>query len=318
MFEIVGCTLPSSKIFSTLTLAFHTRAFSFTNQYRNSSMQALDVKHISFSYQRTTLKNVETFGIHDISFSVERGEFLSVLGPNGSGKTTLLRIIDRILLPQSGTVRIFDNDYLSLSRKEIARRVGVVPQEHPIVFPFTVREVVTMGRTPHLRGLGFENKHDETVVEEAMEFTDIAQFAEKPITQLSGGERQRVFIARALAQEPDILLLDEPNAHLDVAHQLDILHLTRSLSKERGLTVLAVFHDLNLASLFSNKILLLSNGTVAALGSPQEVLTQNYLSTVFRTKVTVDQHPFVNTPRVTIIPSLDAPVESSAHPKGKQ
>jgi iron complex transport system ATP-binding protein len=270
-------------------------------------MIALNVDHISFSYHQPSQ---DAFGLYDITFAVEKGEFFSILGPNGSGKTTLLRIIDRILLPSSGTVRIFDKDYRTLTRKEIARRIGVVPQEHPIIFPYTVREVVTMGRTPHLRGLGFENTHDQQIVNEAMELTDIVHFAEKPITQLSGGERQRVFIARALAQEPDILLLDEPNAHLDITHQLDILHLTRSLSSQRGLTVVAVFHDLNLAALFSNRILLLAKGAAAALGTPRDVLTQNHLSTVFRTKVTVDQHPFASVPRVTIIPSFDAPLHT--------
>lgn len=277
-------------------------------------MTALHVDRISFSYQHPSNK---TFGLRNITFSVEQGEFFSILGPNGSGKTTLLRVLDRIFLPSSGTVLVFGKDYRVFTRKEISRRIGVVPQEHPFIFPFTVREVVTMGRTPHVRGLGFENKHDEEVVDNAMELTDIIHLAEKPITQLSGGERQRVFIARALAQEPDILLLDEPNAHLDITHQLDILHLTRSLSNQRGMTVLAVFHDLNLAALFSTKILLLANGTMIALGTPREVLTQDSISTVFRTKVTVDQHPFVGVPRVTIIPSVDAPLNTFKHQQEK-
>lgn len=278
-------------------------------------MNALNVDHISFSYvPRNTTQRGETtskpFSLRDVSFALDQGEFLSILGPNGSGKTTLLRIIDRILLPHTGTVRLFGTEYTALARKELARRIGVVPQEHPIIFPYTVREVVTMGRTPHLHGLGFESAHDEQIVNEAMELTDVFHLADQPITQLSGGERQRVFIARALAQEPEILLLDEPTAYLDIQHQLDILHLTRSLSTQRGLTIVAVFHDLNLAALFSNKIILLANGTVAAQGTPREVLTQNTLSTVFRTKVTVDSHPFANTPRVTIIPSVDAPIHS--------
>jgi len=273
-------------------------------------MTALHVDHISFSYRQPS---PDSFGLRDITFTIEQGEFLSILGPNGSGKTTLLRVIDRVCLPHTGTVRIFGRDYRTLTRKEIARRIGVVPQEHPIIFPYTVREVVKMGRTPHVRGLGFENKRDDDVVNNAMELTDIAHLAENPITQLSGGDRQRVFIARALAQEPDILLLDEPNAHLDITHQLDVLHLTRSLCKQRGLTVLAVFHDLNLAALFSTRILLLANGRAVALGSPREVLTQNSISTVFRTKVTVDRHPFAGVPRVTIIPSTDAPLFAYEH-----
>lgn len=270
-------------------------------------MKALCGEHIFFSYRRGATHNGSDFAMRDVSFDVQQGEFLSILGPNGSGKTTLLRIIDRILLPHRGTVHLFGKDYTRLPRKELAQRIGVVPQEHPLVFPFTVREIVLMGRAPHLSGLGFEGRRDEEIAHAAMLLTDIEHLASKPMTELSGGERQRVFIARALAQEPDILLLDEPNAHLDITHQLDILHLTRSLSRQRGLTVVAVFHDLNLAALFSNTIVLLSNGSVAAIGKPNEVLTQNHLSTVFRTKVTVDRHPFADVPRVTIIPSLDAP-----------
>ena len=277
-------------------------------------MIALSVEHISFSYQTS---KPDAFGLRDITFDVQQGEFLSILGPNGSGKTTLLRIIDRILLPNSGVIKIFDNNYLTLSRKELARRIGVVPQEHPLVFPFTVKEIVMMGRAPHLKGLGFESGKDEQIVSETMQLTDIEHLSQQPMTELSGGERQRVFIARALSQQPDILLLDEPNAHLDVTHQLDILHLTRSLSKQRRLTVIAVFHDLNLASMFSNRILLLSNGVVAAIGKPDEVLTQNYLSTVFRTKVTIDRHPFTNVPRVTIIPSVEVPFDTKIPPNRK-
>jgi iron complex transport system ATP-binding protein len=262
----------------------------------------LSVEHIDFCYRSTD--NGTEFSLGDISVEVKRGEFLSILGPNGSGKTTLLRIISRILRPARGTVKFDGKDFLTLSRREIAKTVGIVPQEHPIVFPFTVREIVLTGRTPYIRGLGFESDHDLDVARETMKLTDIEHLAKTSMTELSGGERQRVFIARALAQEPEILLLDEPNAHLDITHQLDVLHLTRSLSSQRGLTVIAVFHDLNLAAMFSNRILLLSKGRTVALGRPEEVLTQSHLSTVFRTKVTIDKHPFTSSPRVTIIPSL--------------
>jgi len=236
---------------------------------------------------------------------------MSILGPNGAGKTTLLRILGRTLLPGKGTIDVNGRDYLEIGRRKLAQLIGFVPQEHPVVFPYRVREMVAMGRSPHLRGLGFESAHDDAVVQEAMALCDIAHLSDCLMTELSGGERQRVFIARALAQQPSILLLDEPNAHLDLTHQLDILHLTRSLSKERGLTVIAIFHDVNLAALFSRRILLLSHGSVAAIGTPSEVLNQNYLSTVFRTKVTVDRHPFADAPRVTIIPSMDLPIAST-------
>lgn len=283
-------------------------------------MQALSVEHISFSFPtRTSALASDAFALRDVSFDVAQGEFLSIIGPNGSGKTTLLRIIHRILLPQTGTVKLFGREYRALSHKEIAKRIGFVPQEHALVFPFTVTEIVAMGRSPHLRGLGFEGERDARVIGEAMELTDVAHLSEKPVTELSGGERQRVYIARALSQEPDVLLLDEPNAHLDLSHQLDVLHLTRALSKQRGLTVVAVFHDLNLAALFSRRLLLLSNGSVRVTGTPGEVLTQNHISTVFRTKVTVDRHPFADAPRVTIIPSSDAALETlrTSHTTGE-
>lgn len=265
---------------------------------------------VCFSYHACEAQRT-AFSLRDVSFDLHPGEFLSILGPNGAGKSTLLRLLDRILLPNSGSIHVFGKEYRSVSRKELSRLIAFVPQEHPPVFAFTAREIVAMGRTPYLSGLGFENRQDEEVIAEAMTLTDVAHLAGRPITELSGGERQRVFIARALAQEPRILLLDEPNAHLDLTHQLDILHLTRALSKQRGLTVVAIFHDVNLASLFSSRVLLMSNGEVSAIGTPHEVLTQTMLSTIFRAKVSVDQHPFAGVPRVTIIPSLELPLASS-------
>jgi iron complex transport system ATP-binding protein len=259
-------------------------------------MDALTVDNISFSYNPgvPTLKNV--------SLSIPRGEFVSLAGPNGSGKTTLLRLLDRIYLPEKGQILLSGQNLIRYSRSEIARRVAFVPQESGILFPFTVFEIILMGRSPHSRGTMFENKHDRQVAFDMMRMTDVEHLADHPVTSLSGGERQRVFIARALAQQPEIMLLDEPNAHLDIAHQIDVFNIIKKLNTESGLTVVSVSHDLNLAASYSDRIAMLESGSVAAIGTPEEVLTEARISEVFRTEVLVDRHPVGNTLRVTLIP----------------
>lgn len=259
-------------------------------------MHALTVDNISFSYNPgiPTLRNV--------SLSITKGEFVSVAGPNGSGKTTLLRLLDRIYLPEKGEIFLSGQNLLRYSRSEIARRIAFVPQESGVLFPFTVFEIVLMGRSPHSRGTIFENDHDRQVAFDMMRLTDIEHLADHPITSLSGGERQRVFIARALAQQPEIILLDEPNAHLDIAHQIDVFNIMKKLNAESGLTVVSVSHDLNLAASYSDRIAMLVCGSVEAIGTPEEVLTETRIREVFRTQVLVDKHPVVNTLRITLIP----------------
>lgn len=260
-------------------------------------MHALTVNNISFSYR----SNIPT--LTDVSFHVQKGEFLSFVGPNGSGKTTLLRLLDRIFLPRSGAILLHDKNLSAYSRAEIAKRIAFVPQDTTIQFPFTVLEIVLMGRSPHSRGSMFESEHDREVALNMLEVTDTHHLAHQPITTLSGGERQRAFIARALAQQPEILLLDEPNAHLDIAHQLDIFTIIKKLNTETGLTVVSVSHDLNLAAAYSDRIGMLVCGTISALGTPAVVLTKENIENVFRTDVLVDKHPVTNSPRVTLIPS---------------
>ncbi len=260
-------------------------------------MHTLSAKNLSFSYDgRTpTLRNV--------SFDVGSGEFLSIIGPNGSGKSTLLRLLDRILLPQQGSITLDDNDINFFHRQELARRIAFVSQEIGTLFPFTVMEMVLMGRAPHARGSLFENEQDRSMAAAMMERMDIAHLADHPVTALSGGEKQRVFIARALAQQPGILLLDEPNAHLDIAHQIEVFTILRTLIRESGLTVISVSHDLNLAGAFSNRIAMLVCGTLVAIGSPLEVLTEERIKSVFGTAVIVDSHPVESTARVTLLTS---------------
>jgi iron complex transport system ATP-binding protein len=262
-------------------------------------MHVLAVEHLSFSYDRTVPL------IRDVSFGVLPGEFLSLVGPNGSGKTTLLRLLDRLLTPAAGRVTFRGADIAAYRRAELARRIAFVPQEAGTQFPFTVFDVVLMGRSPHLRGAFFESEHDHAVARHALHLTDVAHLADAPIGSISGGERQRVLIARALAQEPDVILLDEPSAHLDIAHQVDVVRLLRSLNRERGLTVVSVSHDLNLAASSSDRIAVLLCGALTAIGTPDEVLTEQRIVEVFRTPVLVDAHPAGGYPRITLLPGRE-------------
>jgi iron complex transport system ATP-binding protein len=262
---------------------------------QNLLMHALSIDKVSFSYSN----DVAT--LRDVSFQIHKGEFLSILGPNGSGKTTLLRLLDRILLPHSGTITFGDRRLSSFTRPELARQIAFVPQDPNTQFPFTVMEIVLMGRSPHTRGSMFESAHDRSIAMEMLETTDSAHLAQQPITNLSGGERQRVFIARALAQQPTVLLLDEPNAHLDIAHQVEIFELIRRLNMQTGLTVISVSHDLNLAAAYSDRVAMLVAGELVALGTPDDVLTEANILQAFRARVVVDRHPSTQTPRISLL-----------------
>ncbi len=259
-------------------------------------MSQVRLKKIGFRYDEMRV-------LADVSFEVQRGEFFGIIGPNGSGKTTLLRIIDKILIPCEGSVEIGGTDLRGIKRNDLAKIVGVVSQDFPPFFPFTVHEIVMMGRSPHLGKLQFEGKKDLAIVKGAMEMTDILPLAERPFDELSGGEMQRVLIARALAQRPEIILLDESTAHLDIKHQIDFFNLMRTLNRVEGLTVIAVTHDINLSSLYCDRILLLSRGTVHAIGTPGEVITESSIGDVYETKVLVDNNPENDRPRVTLVAS---------------
>jgi len=267
-------------------------------------MHALAVENVSFGYS----PGVPT--LHDVSLSIDKGEFLGLVGPNGSGKTTLLRLLNRIYIPQSGQVTFDGRDINRYSRTELARKMAFVPQESNSPFPFSVLEIVLMGRSPHTVGRVFENPRDLEIAREMLAMTDISHLAHHPITALSGGERQRAFIARALAQQPQILLLDEPNAHLDIAHQIDIFTIIKKLNRKSGLTVISVSHDLNLAASFSDRIAMMVCGSVAAAGPPEEVLTASRILDAFGTAVLVDRHPSGHSLRITLMPS-PSPVHSS-------
>lgn len=235
----------------------------------------VDVENIRFSYEVTPV-------IDGVSLRVDSGEILGVIGPNSAGKTTLLRLLSKVVVPQWGTIRLAGRDLAGLRRPDLARVVAVVPQDVSLAFPFTVREFVLMGRYPHSPGRFFEGPADLVAAEEALETAEVAGLAEKPIHSLSGGERQRVLVARALAQRPSLLLMDEPNAHLDLHHQVDLVRLIRRLNLEEGTTVVLVSHDLNLAAELADRLLLLHQGRVVHIGKPEEVLEPDLLASVYQ------------------------------------
>ncbi|NLN16933.1 MAG: heme ABC transporter ATP-binding protein [Firmicutes bacterium] len=255
----------------------------------------LVVDNVSFAYaSRSILEN--------ISFHIQGGDFVGIIGPNGSGKSTLLKNMSRVLVPQGGAIYLGREDLEKMPRSQLARKVAVVPQETMVNFAFTVEEVVLMGRTPHLGRFQWEGPEDRQVARKAMEATGILPLADRPITTLSGGERQRAIIAQALAQQPRVLLLDEPTSHLDINHQVEIFELLRALSQKEQVTVIAVLHDLNLAAQYCDYLILLSEGRVFALGSPARVLTPENVAAVYGTEVLVDLNPATNRPWVLIKP----------------
>ncbi len=229
--------------------------------------------------------------IESVDLAVAEGEVLAVVGPNGSGKTTLLRALSGTLPLSAGTVLLGGSDLANLPSRERARRLAVVPQATPFEFAFTVREVVEMGRTPYLRGLRPLSETDRKAVDGALADAGVVDLEERASTELSAGQAQLVAIARALAQQPRVLLLDEPTAHLDVAHQIEIMEAVRNAVRESRLACVAVLHDLNLAATFADRILLVSKGRVRACGTPGAVLTRALVASTFGVDVLVRRHP---------------------------
>jgi iron complex transport system ATP-binding protein len=267
--------------------------FSFEKKDK-LTMPLICGKNINFSYDEKPVLN-------DLSFMIEEGQVVAIIGPNGSGKTTLLKLINGILFPNNGRMIVNDKDTGHWTRQELARTVAIVPQEALSIFSFYSEEIVMMGRFPHLDSYRFEDKNDYRIVREAMEKTDTLPFAARRFDKLSAGERQRVMIARALAQEPKILLLDESTVFLDLKHQVQFLSLLRQLNKEEKLTVVFVTHDINLASLNADRIILLYCGKNYAIGNPAEVITAANIKEVYDVDVLVDKNPQNGLPRMTLI-----------------
>jgi len=256
---------------------------------------AIDIHKVGHSYGSHSV-------LQNISFSIETGDFFIVIGPNGSGKTTLMKIIAGIIKPLRGRLTVFDRLIESTPPKELARKVAYVPQLAAMDFPFSVMEIVLMGRSPHLGLLGWEQEYDFEIAKKAIAFTETEHLARRKLNELSGGERQRVFIARAICQEPQIILLDEPTASLDLAHQIKIMDLMEKLRAEKNITVVMVSHDVNLAAMYAQRLLMLNRGRIVAMGLPQEVLSYAILEEVYGCTLLVDESPIGRFPRVTLVP----------------
>jgi len=237
-----------------------------------------------------------------INLEVKAGEVHAIMGPNGSGKSTLLKVMAGILKSQTDQLDILNRPMDKYSRKSLARTIAFVPQMIPTDFPFTVTEIVLMGRSPYLGMLGLEQEKDLEIAKQALSFTGVEHLAHRKLDQLSGGEQQRVFVAKAICQEPEIILLDEPTASLDLAHQVRLMDLMEKLKNERGITVVMVSHDVNLAAMYGDRLLLLNKGEIIRLGAPKEVLTFQTLEQVYGCTLLVDESPLGKTPRVTPVP----------------
>ena len=257
---------------------------------------AMQTRQLSFAYKDRAV-------LHAVSLSVESREMVGILGPNGSGKTTLLKILSAVLVGQ-GEVKLNGREIETYGRRELSRLLAVVSQESRVNFPYTVAEMVLMGRASYHSSFALEGKKDLEVARASMELTDCVSLSNRYFHELSGGEKQRVLIARALAQEPRILLLDEPSAFLDLKHQVQVFELLRRLNRERGMTVVAALHDLNLAALFFPRLIILRDGKLYRDGSPSEVLTEKTIEEVYGIRVRVEQDAVSERPQLFICPPV--------------
>jgi len=255
----------------------------------------MTLRNVGFRYGRIQ-------ALKGISLTVNAGEILGILGPNGSGKSTLLKIMDGILIPQEGEILIKDRPFSDFGRSHLAREVAMVAQESHFRFSFSTLEVVLMGRFPHLKRLQFESKKDMRVAFEALRATHTTPLADRSIHELSGGEKQRVLIARALAQEPKIVLLDEPTSFLDLKFKREIFQLISTLSLEKGLSVVMVSHDIDLAAQYCHRLMMLKDGSIYDMGEPAQVITASNVEEVYECPVLVDKNPITGTPRVIPLP----------------
>lgn len=240
----------------------------------------LEIRNLWSGYKRKAV-------LKGINLLVKRGEFWGLIGPNGSGKTTLLKSITKILPARKGNIFYNKKDIAEIPAKHLAQKIAVVPQVSVFHFSFTVEDFVLLGRIPYLPRFYLEGKNDYLIAEEAMELTETISFRQRRINELSEGEKQRVVIARSLAQKPTLLLLDEPAAHLDIRHQLDVFNLLKRLNQEKGITIILVSHDLNLASQYTSRLILLHKGKVFAQGGPREIINEKNIWKVYGVKVKV-------------------------------
>lgn len=255
----------------------------------------LEIKNLTCGYDAR-------FSLKDINLTIKNKEFVGIIGPNGSGKTTFFRAITKIIRPEKGGIYFGGTNLNDISFKDLAKNMAVVSQNFDIDLMMGVEEFVLLGRIPHRENIQFfESINDEKISYEAMVLTDTLKFKDRAMGNLSGGERQLVYIARALAQKPKLLLLDEPTNQLDIAHQVKIMDLIKKLNKERNITVVIVLHDLNLASEYCDRLILIDNGKVHKIGSPGEVLTYMTIEEVYKTVVLVKENPLSKKPYVFLV-----------------
>lgn len=251
----------------------------------------IETNNLCFSYGKHTV-------LHGIGLTISQGMIIGLLGPNGSGKSTLLKVLSGIMHNYSGSVRINGQDVRSIARRKLARLLAMVPQESVFSFPFTVLQVVLMGRHPHLTGLAFESASDTAIAMDALARCGASELADRSIQELSSGERQRVIFARALAQQPEILLLDEPAGFLDIRYQVELYDIVRELVQNKKCTVITVLHELNLAAEYCDQVYLLADGKIRAGGSTSEILNYSNLTHTFNTEVYVDINSLTGNPLV--------------------
>lgn len=259
-----------------------------------------EFRHVGFAYPGVATGR-QRFEIPDLSFALSPGEVLGLIGPNAAGKTTVIRLLSRVLDPSRGEILLAGLPAARLARAAVARHVAVVPQDVPQGFPYTVEQLVLMGRFPHSPGRFFESREDLKIAREAMAITGVEALAAEPMDRLSGGERQRVVLARALAQRPRLLVLDEPTAHLDLRYQAECVELLRRLHRDEGLGILLVSHDLNLAAEVSDRLLLMAGGAAVRVGPPEDVMQEPVLEAVYGCRVIVDKHPATRRPTVSVV-----------------
>ncbi len=254
----------------------------------------LKIKKIGFRYNNKWI-------LRNIGFDAQQGELIAIIGPNGSGKSTLLKLIDGLLVPDEGEILLKNRPLESYSRMDLAKEVAMVAQENHFQFPFTTMEVVLMGRFPHLGRFQFEGKKDMEVACQALKSTHCFNLKERFIHELSGGEKQRVLLARALAQEPVAILLDEPTSFLDLRFKKEIFDLISLLTKKKALTVIIVSHDIDLVAQYCDRIIMLKHGSVHSSGKLDEVITAANIEDVYGCPVVVDKNPVTNSLRVSLI-----------------
>ena len=256
--------------------------------------------NVCYRLSELNFRYTDDWILQNFDLQVVAGEVLGLIGPNGSGKTSLLKLLAGLLQPAGGTIELYGKALQQFSAQELARKVAMVPQETQILFPFTVADIVLMGRFVHQNSWGWESAEDVRIVQDIMQMMEVHHLANRTFQELSGGERQRAIIARALAQEPRILLLDEPTAFLDIKHQIDIFEILKRLNRDQGVTVVIVSHDLNQASQHCDRLLLLHESRAFQVGSPEQVLTVDHIRAVYHCDVLIDRHPMSGTPRITL------------------